>query len=253
MKNIIVTTSWDDGHKLNLKLAKLLNKYGVRATFYLAKQQDELGQPESEIKQITQMHEIGAHTLTHPDNFLELSEAAVIKEIAGSKKWLEDLLGQEVKMFCYPRGLNNLLVAKLVEDAGFIGARTVGVFNYQTPKNRFSWDPTIHIYPFPFRRRSAKKLHWSRHLLDPFWQHLPMLVKWRLPIRAYFSWLEMAKASFDYAKKHGQVWHLWGHCFELEKYQMWEDLEKLLQYITSQKEVEFLTNSEVIERCLIKK
>ena len=37
-KNLIkiVTTSWDDGHKLDLKLAKLLKKYGVPATFYIA-------------------------------------------------------------------------------------------------------------------------------------------------------------------------------------------------------------------------
>lgn len=32
-KQIIVTTSWDDGHKLDLKLAKLLEKHEIRGTF----------------------------------------------------------------------------------------------------------------------------------------------------------------------------------------------------------------------------
>ena len=35
-KQIIVTTSWDDGHKLDLKLAKLLKKYGIGGTFYIS-------------------------------------------------------------------------------------------------------------------------------------------------------------------------------------------------------------------------
>jgi peptidoglycan-N-acetylglucosamine deacetylase len=32
----IVTTSWDDGHKLDLKLARLLQKYNIAATFYIS-------------------------------------------------------------------------------------------------------------------------------------------------------------------------------------------------------------------------
>ncbi len=32
----IVTTSWDDGHKLDLKLAHLLQKYNMPATFYVS-------------------------------------------------------------------------------------------------------------------------------------------------------------------------------------------------------------------------
>ena len=31
----IVTTSWDDGNKLDLKLAALLDKYGLVGTFYI--------------------------------------------------------------------------------------------------------------------------------------------------------------------------------------------------------------------------
>jgi hypothetical protein len=32
---IYVTTSWDDGHKLDMKLAVLLKKYGIKGTFYI--------------------------------------------------------------------------------------------------------------------------------------------------------------------------------------------------------------------------
>ena len=40
-------------------------------------------------------HEIGAHTLTHPD-LTRLSRAAKKDEIEGGKKWLEDVIGDPV-------------------------------------------------------------------------------------------------------------------------------------------------------------
>ena len=36
--HLIVTTSWDDGHKCDLTLKKLLDKYGVKGTFYATKE-----------------------------------------------------------------------------------------------------------------------------------------------------------------------------------------------------------------------
>ena len=35
MDRVIITTSWDDGHSLDLKLAGLLQKYDIPATFYI--------------------------------------------------------------------------------------------------------------------------------------------------------------------------------------------------------------------------
>ena len=33
----LITTSWDDGNKLDIKVAELLDKYGMKGTFYIAK------------------------------------------------------------------------------------------------------------------------------------------------------------------------------------------------------------------------
>ncbi len=33
--NVIVTTSWDDGHPVDLKVADILLRFGVKATFYV--------------------------------------------------------------------------------------------------------------------------------------------------------------------------------------------------------------------------
>jgi len=60
MNKIIVTTSWDDGHKFDIRLAKLLDKYGLKGTFYITKNfQGRLS--KEEIKSISKNHEIGAH------------------------------------------------------------------------------------------------------------------------------------------------------------------------------------------------
>ena len=65
---IIVTTSWDDGHKLDLKLAGLLNKYSLKGTFYISKNYFEENRlTEADILAISKNHEIGAHTINHPD------------------------------------------------------------------------------------------------------------------------------------------------------------------------------------------
>lgn len=103
MSKLIVTTSWDDGSKLDLKLAELLEKYGVKGTFYIPKAHldDPLGRDD--LRVLDKVHEVGAHTLNHVD----LTKASLLQakeEIGGIKAYLEDILGHTIYMFCYPYG-----------------------------------------------------------------------------------------------------------------------------------------------------
>ena len=70
MKPVIVTTSWDDGHKRDIRLASLLRKYGVGGTFYICPETHEFPAAErltsDEIRELAGEFEIGAHTMTHP-------------------------------------------------------------------------------------------------------------------------------------------------------------------------------------------
>src|SRR5258707_6882269 len=126
MKRTIVTTSWDDGHILDQKLAELLAKYNLPATFYISPETREIPPSErltaSQTSTLSQQFEIGAHTIHHPElTRIPLSQANV--EIIESKHFLEDLLAKPVDMFCYPRGKYNAQVADMVAAAGFLGAR----------------------------------------------------------------------------------------------------------------------------------
>lgn len=65
--------------------------------------------------------EIGAHTVTHP-SLARLPLLQQQAEIAGSRAWLEGLLGQSVASFSYPFGKGNDYTPEtigLVRDAGF--------------------------------------------------------------------------------------------------------------------------------------
>jgi peptidoglycan/xylan/chitin deacetylase (PgdA/CDA1 family) len=67
--------------------------------------------------------EIGSHTLTHP-RLAALPVTAQRREIADSKKKLEDSLGQAVLHFCYPYGSFTEETIMLVREAGYQTALT---------------------------------------------------------------------------------------------------------------------------------
>jgi len=64
-----------------------------------------------------------AGTATYP-NLLAVDDARAHEEIAGSKRELEERLGREVSVFCYPRGLFGEREVRLVAAAGYRAACT---------------------------------------------------------------------------------------------------------------------------------
>ncbi|MFW6163744.1 MAG: polysaccharide deacetylase family protein [Planctomycetota bacterium] len=66
---------------------------------------------------------IGSHSRTHA-SLTQCSPRQLDEEVAGSKKALEDLLGAEVRHFCYPRGFYNEPVVAAVREAGYVTACT---------------------------------------------------------------------------------------------------------------------------------
>ncbi len=239
-----VTTSWDDGDILDIRVSELLTQYGLTGTFYITKNYRSERLSEGAIQNIAKHHEIGAHTLTHPD-LRTLPTETLTEEISGSKKWLEEILGSEVTMFCYPKGQYNEATTTAVKNAGFIGARTTELGSTSLPQNVFKMHTTIQVYPFPFRKIDSRKYYFGK-LFEPFRQRAAGLRKLGVPTLSMYSWLSMAKATFDVTIRNGGVFHLWGHSWEIEKYDMWKDFEGLLQYISSQKNCKHVTNSRLI-------
>lgn len=74
--------------------------------------------------------EIGAHTITHPRLTRLKDEAAVSREIAGSRAELERRLGLTIPTFAYPYGDYDERVAQAVEAAGLSVAVTIDPESY---------------------------------------------------------------------------------------------------------------------------
>jgi peptidoglycan/xylan/chitin deacetylase (PgdA/CDA1 family) len=244
---IYITTSWDDGHVLDFKVAELLKKYKLRGTFYVSKNhpQEKSNLSESKIITLAKEQEIGAHTINHLDlSKIPLAEAE--QEIKESKKWLENILGKKVEIFCYPYGSYNKQVMQLVREAGFKGARTAKRFSIDKPANLYEMDTAINIYPFPFRKIDATHYYWGR-LLQPYLENREGIKKLRLSFFSLKNWKSFSRAVFDMTAKKGVIFHLWGHSWEVEKYQMWKELENFFAYISG-KNCLYLTNGEIIKK-----
>jgi len=67
--------------------------------------------------------ELGAHTITHPD-LRTLDDAALERELAGSRAQIGKRFGVPVGFFCYPAGRYDQRVIAAVRRAGFLGATT---------------------------------------------------------------------------------------------------------------------------------
>lgn len=239
-----VTTSWDDGDVLDTRVAEILSRYGAKGTFYITKKyrQDRLS--EDQIRNLSHVHEVGAHTLTHP-NLVTLTDTDAVAEMKGGKEWLEGIVGKEVPLFCYTFGYYSAHSILSAQQAGFKGARTTVHSNILLPTSAFEIATTLHVYPFPFRKTLQGSYYW-RYLLEPLRQRYSQFRALGVPRLAMTSWQRAARAAFDYAYKNGEVFHLWGHSWELESYGMWEDFEKMLAYIASHKDITFVTNSELL-------
>lgn len=256
MKKVIVTTSWDDGAVEDLRLFELLNKYNLKGTFYIPKSIDfevkkgKKLQPmaESEIIKIAEKQEVGAHTIRHI--YLDkLGEEEIKKEIKESKKWLENLLNKPMRMFSYPGGVFNQTAVQAIRECGFWGARTTQSFQIDI-KDPFLMGFSVHCSPaFPvsddWNRLYQSKMSLKRAILN--WKGVVSL---KLPITSLFSWTSLVKNIFNYVLENGGVFHLCGHSWEIERYNLWPGLEEIFIYLANRPDISYLTNSETIEKHL---
>ncbi|GAV21545.1 polysaccharide deacetylase family protein [Carboxydothermus pertinax] len=155
-KPIVIT--FDDGYRDNYYYAfPILKKYGFRATIFIitgivgkTNEWDEReGKPTNYMltwQQIDEMAkygiEFGAHTVNHP-RLTKVPLTVAEKEIVDSKKMLEEHFKRPIKYFCYPYGLYNDQIIKIVKKAGFraatttkLGINTKGVDLYQLKRVR---------------------------------------------------------------------------------------------------------------------
>jgi len=232
-----VTTSWDDGTVQDLRLADLLSKYSVPATFYVAKCHPYGSLQESQIKELAQSFELGAHTLNHVA-LNSVSDALADNEIANSKIWIEQLSGRRCQVFCFPQGNFSSRHVHMVRKAGFYGARTVELMSSTTASlvSGVAIMPTT-IQAFPHKRSAYLRNILRRHSVSNLVTYLHSQGK---------DWTTTAASLLTLISSHGGLFHLWGHAWEIDQFDLWRDLEQVLQTLEQYKSVAtFVYNSEV--------
>jgi peptidoglycan/xylan/chitin deacetylase (PgdA/CDA1 family) len=254
MNKIYVTTSWDDGSVHDLKLAELLNKYNVKGTFYIPSYFTSQGDKfsaygrllnEEEIQTISQTHEVGGHTFNHTV-LKQLSDEKIIYELLENKKRLERITGKTVKMFAYPSGFFDNKISEMVKSVGFSGARTTKKLSNSIGHNPFQLPVSIQVNSFPFRKLNPNHYYWRR-LLDPIFGYNKEILRFPGLFFRIYSWQVFAQTFFHMCRKNGGYFHFYGHSWEIEKYNLWLELETFLKFITSQPNILFFNNFEIID------
>jgi peptidoglycan/xylan/chitin deacetylase (PgdA/CDA1 family) len=232
MKAVIVTSSWDDGHKYDLRLARMLRQYGLKATFYVSPRNKEWAAgdllTQSEIREIGNDFEIGSHTVTHP-RLPTIPHSQARKEIIDSKAMLEDITDQAIISFCYPGGAYTSVHPHLVKDAGYRFARTVMGYAFRVDE--------------PYEAPTS--LHACNHWRPDLWKIARFAKFQPAAIRHYLEWDSLGRAMFDRVAGTGGVFHIWGHSWEIDQHSDWERLEGMFRYLSDRSGVKYATNGEL--------
>jgi hypothetical protein len=209
----------------------MLKEHGLRATFYVAPENQEFAKQNlltlPEIKDISQDFEIGAHSMTHR-RLPTISGQEAEREIIESKAVLEQVTGKEIKVFCYPGGAYTKLHVQLVKNAGYRYARTVARYAF-TVDDPYEAGTSLHVY---------------NHRFD-LWQ-TARFAKFRpIKILRCLEWDTLAQAMFDQVIKEGGIYHIWGHSWEIDEHNDWERLGNVFRYISANPKVNYVTNGEL--------
>lgn len=235
-KSVQFTTSWDDGHPLDMRVAELLHKHGIQGTFYVPGRVAPGGccNPEGfevlttpQLRQLAGEFEIGSHTLDHK-SLNALPPADARHQIEAGKRWLEDQLGRRVAGFCYPNGHHDATVRELVRAAGFSYARTTEDLHDSVGADPFQMPVTLHFHPRGRKDLARMFVREERRRLGQ-WRWMR-----RLPVFASAVSKDDFEARFrrlvDRACANGSVFHIWGHSWEIERIGAWTLLDNVLRY-----------------------
>jgi peptidoglycan/xylan/chitin deacetylase (PgdA/CDA1 family) len=242
MPQAIFTTSWDDGHPLDLRIAEMLVHFNLSGTFYVPRTIETGVMTESQLRDLSTRFEIGAHTLNHV--FLSDTDAATAEqEISGSKKWIEDTTGRACPMFCPPAGRYSRQHLPMFARAGFGGIRTVEFFSLDQPRRHnglLEMPTTLQAHPqtLPTYMRNMLK----RRAIRNFWLYTT--------VGHSRHWPTLARRLMDRAVATGGVFHLWGHAWEIEAASQWVELESVLRQLgalVAAQQAKCLTNGQVCE------
>ena len=199
-----IISSWDGASPTDFKMADLMSKYNIPTIFYwpslLEKAKPIFSQTswltEKDCKSLSQQFEIGSLSATNkPMKKMTINQLAM--EITDSRKYWQDLTGQEIKSFAYPKSSINSVTKCLIKGAGYKSARTY-IPNHLSPgDDPFEIKCTIQV--------GIDRVEYNDKSWELFWEEIS------------------CKTNED------SIFHIFGSSCDIEVSKDWDNLERLLK------------------------
>jgi hypothetical protein len=118
-----------------------------------------------------------------------------------------------------------------------MGARTTAMLGCELEFDPFRMPTSVQVFPhsrFDYFRNLARV--WD---LGRTWAYATHL-------RCARNWVELAKILFDSVLRSGGMWHLYGHSWEIEEFQLWDSLREVLDYVAGRPGVSYVSNGDAV-------
>ena len=224
-----LTLSYDDGVTQDLKLAEIINKYGIKATFNINSKHmgsNPIRLSAEDIKKylLDTGHEVAVHGADHiaPGKATAVDG---INDVLECRKMHERSFGKIIHGMAYPdSGIIQIVggasyeeIRQYLKMLGITYSRTLcgDNNNFDMPSDWYSWVPTAH-------HNNPKLMDW----LDEF--------------------INLKVAEYS-AKAVPKLFYLWGHSYEFDNNNNWDVIEEFCKKTSTANDIWFATNIEIYE------
>ncbi len=210
-KHKVVTFSYDDGRREDIRLVELFNTYNLKGTFHLnggLMDMEKRLQPD-EIKDLYVGHEVSAHSYEHP-TIGRCPKEEIVYQMMEDRKVLEGIVGYPVRGMSYPNGSYTKEMVEMLPHLGIEYARTVGGHGtYSFPENFLEWQATCH------------------HNRDG--------------LKHAKAFTELWKTQYIY------MLYIWGHSYEFTNDDNWDYMEEICKTVSNKEDTWYATNIEIVD------
>ncbi len=224
-----LTFSYDDGVPQDKRLAQLFDKYGMKATFnFNCEYIREENFTKEEIKEyfLSKGHEIAVHGANHRANG-NMRAIEGIRDVLDCRLELEEKCDSIIRGMAYPdTGIvqmgnfgNYEMVKQYLTELDIAYSRTLAGDNdsFMLPDDFHAWMPSAH-------HNNPKIFEYVEKFLD----------------------LDISTKTY-HAKRVPRLLYIWGHSYEFDRDNNWDDIEKICQKLADNDEIWYATNIEIYD------
>lgn len=221
-KSKALTLSYDDGVEADIRLVKIMNRYGLKGAFNL--NSGLFPHPGNhnrmdEERAYNTFKNCGQEIALHGDRHIFLDKVPLpeaMHEMLLNRSYLENKYNCIVRGMAYAYGAYNDGIVEMLKALGVVYARTTEpTYSFEIPSDWLRLKPTCH-------HRDEK----FGELADKFFTGSP---------------------ESETKHREGWLFYLWGHAYEFDDDNNWELVESFAKRASEQEDIWFATNIEIYE------